>query len=284
MLDRLGDIIGPAFIALLAISAIAVALFLISLFKGRIGRQAVGDRIELLTKVAAAITAVIGLLVAIAGVATPLRIFPKDDAMVALSDYYGYLQSNHPERAFAILSNARIEERRKDTPGWGYANFAALFEGTRGYDNRTIKFSHEDGGDRYYKVTFDVWDDVARNKLFNDRKNSLSSFAGILNLDNVNNTIIDNLKDHYIVPGDPASVSKIRDYISNRSFRDLMDPLFISIMVSDLKRFGVSLERKPIRPNIDRVKRHFIYEDIEMIKEDGSWKIRRFPDVIIANY
>jgi hypothetical protein len=66
-----------------------------------------------------------------------------------------------------------------------------------------------------------------------------------------------------------------------------MEPIFLSVMVSDLERGGLKLIpiANPSHPDSDLVKRHFFHDGIVMTnKEGGTWKIRSGLAAVIAVY
>jgi hypothetical protein len=153
-----------------------------------------------------------------------------------------------------------------------FKEFESTFEATRGYKDFTFEFDKQVGGNRSYRVEYDVWIQVPRNALFDSRTKALSSFDGNLRQDDVVGIVMDDLKKYYVVP--EQALSAIEEFIGSRSIDELIDPNFVgglSGYVRDVQK--VKLEPRPSQPMHKDVWRHFKH-DILMILEHGDWKIR----------
>jgi hypothetical protein len=95
---------------------------------------------------------------------------------------------------------------------------------------------------------------------------------------------MNNLKESYDLP--PNSEPVIRDYVLSRQFESVFDPLFLSEIRRNLsEEYRLQLTLRRTRPSTAVVWRHFL-QNIEMLKDDQSWKIRQgiAQPRAVANY
>jgi hypothetical protein len=208
-----------------------------------------------------------------------------DPAKTALQQYFTYLKNRDYVNAYKIVSSARISQRKAKFGQNDFEEFQSSFNHTYAYDDFSFGLKPSNGGDRKYTVSYDVTDDVPRNDLFDNRTQLLSStfFAKIFNRDEIIKLIFINLQRYYVVSGD-ATIQMIKTYVDSRMVQELMDPLFIASLVSDLKDlYNVSLPNRP-GPQSKKVRRHFLHE-VTMVQENDGWKILTGLDMaLVFNY
>jgi hypothetical protein len=271
---------------LLGTSAATLALLMLSLLT-RPGRWS--TRIDAFTKLIAAVTSVGALVVSVLNASTPIGPSPTpDEAKRAVEEFYDALQDRNFDIAYRLIHRARIDEIRETIPNFDRNMFAATYATTREYRNiliEPLKAPHDTTG-RMYATSFDVSDEVPRNRLYESRQALVKDLGtqGLVNPNYLVSSVIRNLREFYDVPttAEPA----IRDYVLNRQFESILDPIFLSEIIRNLSVDHHLLMRAHVpAPSSVIVWRHFL-EDIRMQTEEGNWKIRGGLAVprAIANY
>jgi IS1 family transposase len=205
-----------------------------------------------------------------------------DPAKYTLQLFYEHLQKKNFQGAWDLISDARKSERMRDRAD-AYDAYVKTFENTQAYRNLTFDLVREESnGQRIYRVTHDVLDNVPHSTLFENRAKQFSSLSGSVDRDSVVRIVKDNLREYYVIP-DPA-VPVIETYIRTRTVNELLDPTLIGEAVIHLKNDGIELRRSPTPPVNASVWRYFRYDNVVMIKQGDAWKIRVLNDPVIAVY
>ncbi len=200
------------------------------------------------------------------------QISSADPAKNALYAYFTALQNRRYEEAYALVSEARKQEREHEFGRDHFAQYRSAFANTTGYDNIVIAASQ----DRKYKASYDVTDSVPRNELYGLQKQLLSSFMAskLLNRDAIEQVIIENLQGYYIVR-DEATIEAIKSYIKTQNVEDVFSPIFFATLERSLhEHFKINLERNAQSPEKANITQHYMHEII-MVQENGAWKIRK---------
>jgi hypothetical protein len=259
---------------LLITSAATLILLLASLARRGPRSPTVGS----LAKLIAAVTSLGTLMVSVLNVSTPLGATPEPDkAKQTIEQFYDAISDRNFDSAFRLIHRARLEEIRKVIPTFDRDKFAQTYDTTREYRNRFIALTapSDDAAGRVYIVSFDVSDEVPRNRLYESRQTLVKDLAAqrILNFDVLMGFVFSNLRQYYEVPGSTEAI--IKDYVANRQFESLLDPLFLSEIRRNLSvDYHVDLAPRVVRPSTVMVWRHFL-QNLHLLKEDGTWKIRQ---------
>jgi hypothetical protein len=280
----IGYIVWPAFIILFLLSATTIVLILPSVFKAKL-KSNIERKVELYLKVGGGITALISLLLSIAGITVPLGPLAKDDAKSTIELYFQSIEGGQFDTAYQTLSRARIEEIRQRVSNWGPVYFRNTYATTRRYDNINATLASGNESRRTYIVSYDVMDEIPRNTLYGYRKELLgeNALSSLFKEGAIPDLIIRNIKEYYDVQDNV--VQQVRDYLRLRRLDSLMDPMFIAEIERNLESDRkISLSRNPSQATREFIKRHFIHE-MQMIKEDNVWKIRQgLENPLIAIY
>jgi len=211
------------------------------------------------------------------------KLAENDPAKRVLLDYMEFLQRKAHDKAYALLANAYVEERRKL---WGESHFEqyrSTFTNTRSYDSIAIT----GGGDgQKYTLSYDVIDDVPPNELTAAQKVLFgSSIAGeLLNRDEIVKRVIANVRQYYAVPD--AAIERMKSLINNMTVENVFDPVFVANLERRLREADkIALQPNPQRPGTIQAKRHFFHEAVIMVNENGTWRIRTgLGRPLVANY
>lgn len=262
---------------LLASSTGTILLVLVSVLLRSSRRK---QSIRSLAQAAGIVTSLGTVIVSLLNVWKPVGVIePGDEAKQAIFRFYDAIERDNIDTAYDLVARARIEEirKREETKNWGKENFRKTYISTGGYLNKQVErvdTAPKDADTRVYHVSFDVSDQLPLNRVYELRYDIVGDVAskGLLNKDSLLEFVIQNLKEYYDVP--PSAEQTIRDYIVNREFESLIDPLFLSeIRRNVAEKYNIELKPRTNSPSTKTIWRHFI-QKIKIVKEDGSWKIR----------
>jgi hypothetical protein len=271
--------------ALLVTSGVTVICLVLALaFRKRPEAARVGQ----LVKISGIITSVGALLLSIVNVTKPIGIAaPPDEAKEVITRFYDAIQDLNFDTAFRLIHPARLDEIHERRPSFGRDTLKELYSSTREYRNKLITLaSAKDPSARVYHVSFDVSDEVPRNRLFESRQALVRDFVewNIINENALVAAVLKNLKEFYQVPdgAEPA----IRQFILSRQFESVLDPLFLLELRRNLNE-QVHMDFRPQgeNPSSMVIWRHFL-ADIEVLKDENNWKIRQGlgEPMAVANY
>jgi hypothetical protein len=222
-------------------------------------------------------------------VSTPIGVAPvPDQAKENIEKFYSAIEDGNFDTAFRLIHPARLDEIRAVKPNFSRDQFKELYASTREYKNRFVSRLHSlfETDSRVYSVSFDVSDEVPRNRLYESRQALVKDVAqtGILNIEPLLSSVINNLKESYDLP--PNIEPVVRDDVLSRQFESVFDPLFLSEIRRNLsEEYQVRMTLRRTRPSTMLVWRHFL-QNIEMLKDDQSWKVRQgiAQPRAVANY
>jgi hypothetical protein len=273
--------------ALLITSGVTVIFLVLAL---ALRRRPQAARIGQLVKISGIITSVGALLLSIVNVTKPIGIAPPpDEAKETIVRFYDAIQDRNFDTAYRLIHPARLDEIRERRPSFGRDALKELYSSTREYRNKLItpvEGLTKDPSARVYHVSFDVSDEVPRNRLFESRQAMVRDFVewNIIDEKALIASVVKNLREFYKVPdgAEPA----IRDYVLSRQFESVLDPLFLLELRRNLSdQVHIDLGPHGSNPSAIVIWRHFL-ADVEVLKDDNNWKIRQGlgQPKAVANY
>jgi hypothetical protein len=271
---------------LLVTSAATLLLFLLSVLLRS------GPRVSSMISIAkpiAAITSLGTFIIALLNLSVPIGVIPPPDkAEQTIHEFYRAIQDRNFDTAYVLVHPARLDEIRKTRPHFDRGQFSETYATTRNYRNRSVCLlsSGEDKTGRLYAVTFDVSDEVPRNRLYELQQDLVKDISarGFLNLESLLSFIMENLREYYEVPRSAEPV--IRDFIVNRQFSTLIDPVLLSEIRRSLSHdYQIEIKERQIKPSTSVVWRHFS-QRLVLSRETENWKIRQglADPRAVANY
>ena len=217
-------------------------------------------------------------MVATLNMSTPIGIVQTPgEGKRTIEHFYDAVQDRDFDTASRLIHPARLDEVRKTIPTFGRDQSAETYATTREYKNRAITRLTADGDApaRLYEASFDVSDEVPRNRLYESRQGLVKDWGarGLINSESLMTFIMDNLMEFYDVPASAESV--VREYIRNRQFGSILDPLFLSEIRRNLiVDAHLELAVRPVQPTTILVWRQFL-QNLQLVQDGGEWKIRQ---------
>jgi hypothetical protein len=187
---------------LLFTSAGTLTLFVASFL---VKSKARSTQLASVVKLIGAVTSLGALMVSALNVSTPIGIAPvPDPAKENIEKFYSAIEDGNFDTAFRLIHPARLDEIRAVNPNFNRDQFKELYWSTREYKNRFVSRIHSlfETNSRVYSVSFDVSDEIPRNRLYESRQALVKDFAqmGILNIEPLLSFVMNNLKESYDLP------------------------------------------------------------------------------------
>jgi hypothetical protein len=272
----INQIMHVAFYVLLALSGITIIslIFFVTI-------RSIKKRDYIVPKVIAAwagiATSVGSFSLAILNFNFPIGILPESDpAYNAIKTFYNSIQARNCDAAWNLIHGARKKILAEEY-NFGRDQFCEAYKTTQTYDG--LEITREDKNSsgmssRDYRVTYDVFDNLPRNNLYDLH---LKDFSDVVRLGpwdekHLLDEIIENLRLYFVVPEE--DVPSIKDIIARTPFWYIADPEMISELQRLLNlKYHIVLKTVSTPPPFRRVPRHYVHR-ITMMLDEGQWKIR----------
>jgi len=239
-------------------------------------------------KIIGGLGSISGILLAVTDHLFSLRPTPADEGKHTIDTFYRSIQNKDFDSAYRLIHRAKIDDIHRRSSSWGRDEFAHTYDTAQSFQNINISDAIGGAGEssRRYLVTFDVCDEVPRNRLFDARQREIGELvaSGIINADALVTSVLADLRSYYDIPGDVRP--DLEDVLLHRQTDSIFDPMLVFEVHRLLSERHLSKYPEAITPaSRVRVWRH-VLQGIRVDLDGTNWEIRDglYPPLAVAVY